>query len=150
MPQSGSPPVSPIKMAEQEGATEPQLVKPSGSVEVERETMKAYWTEHSAACSVQEMMLDDGAEQIERADREEILGLLPAQLEGKRVLELAAGACTPLVNPRWLQSRFLPRRQTRRQLGRLHRGNRTQRGGGHGQCRGRGGGVGKMFLFEQP
>jgi hypothetical protein len=108
MPQSGSPPVSPIKMAEQEGATELQLEKPSGSVEVERETMKAYWTEHSTACSVQEMMLDDGAEQIERADREEILSLLPAQLEGKRVLELAAGACTPPRKSSLVATSFSP------------------------------------------
>ena len=66
--------------------------------EAERETMKEYWTEHSTACSVQEMMLDDGAEKIEQADREEILSLLPAHLEGKRVLELAAGVYR--MNPR--------------------------------------------------
>ena len=103
-PALGSPPVSPTKTPRSQEAKhesqhqqpEPAPEQPAG--EAERETMKEYWTEHSTACSVQEMMLDDGAEKIEQADREEILSLLPAHLEGKRVLELAAGVYR--MNPR--------------------------------------------------
>jgi len=55
-----------------------------------RDTMRKYWDQHSAKGTIQEMMLDDNAAIIEQQDREEILSLLP-HLDGKRVLELAAG-----------------------------------------------------------
>lgn len=82
-----------------------------------RNTMKKYWSQHSEKGSIEEMMLDDQATEIESQvslcsssspvgthepptlshivpesaqDREEVLSLQPA-LKGKRVLELAAG-----------------------------------------------------------
>lgn len=55
-----------------------------------RTDMKKYWSQHSEKGSVQEMMLDDDAEKIDGQDCEEILSLQPG-LQGKRVLELAAG-----------------------------------------------------------
>jgi phosphoethanolamine N-methyltransferase len=55
-----------------------------------RSDMEKYWQQHSKEGSIEEMMLDDGAQAIEAQDCEEILSLQP-ELPGKHVLELAAG-----------------------------------------------------------
>uniref|UniRef100_A0A8D2Q6B4 phosphoethanolamine N-methyltransferase n=1 Tax=Varanus komodoensis TaxID=61221 RepID=A0A8D2Q6B4_VARKO len=52
--------------------------------------MRQYWEEHSRQPSLEEMMLDSGAQQLTEEDTPEILALLPC-LEGKDVLELGAG-----------------------------------------------------------
>jgi phosphoethanolamine N-methyltransferase len=55
-----------------------------------RATMQQYWQEHSAGATMQEMMLDDDAEEMDKTERAEILAMLPAFADG-HVLELAAG-----------------------------------------------------------
>ncbi|CAO2818129.1 unnamed protein product [Amaranthus hypochondriacus] len=59
-------------------------------VKQEREVFKKYWTEHSADLTVEAMMLDSKASDLDKEERPEILSLLPPY-EGKSVLELGAG-----------------------------------------------------------
>ncbi|KAI9114028.1 hypothetical protein K1719_015279 [Acacia pycnantha] len=56
----------------------------------ERQVQKTYWIEHSADLSVEAMMLDSKASDLDKEERPEVLSLLPAY-EGKSVLELGAG-----------------------------------------------------------
>ncbi|CAG9464468.1 unnamed protein product [Pedinophyceae sp. YPF-701] len=56
----------------------------------DRAAMKQYWEEHTKECSVQEMMLDSQAAEIDEMERPEILGLL-GDVSGRRILELGAG-----------------------------------------------------------
>ncbi|XP_040998869.1 phosphoethanolamine N-methyltransferase 1-like [Juglans microcarpa x Juglans regia] len=56
----------------------------------EREIQKCYWIENSADLSVEAMMLDSKASDLDKEERPEVLSLLPPY-EGKRVLELGAG-----------------------------------------------------------
>lgn len=51
---------------------------------------KNYWIEHSADLSVEAMMLDSKASDLDKEERPEVLSLLPPY-EGKSVLELGAG-----------------------------------------------------------
>ncbi|KAI8490906.1 hypothetical protein Bbelb_313250 [Branchiostoma belcheri] len=55
-----------------------------------REDMVEFWRELSHDCSVQEMMGDENADELDQEERPEILAMLP-DLSGKRVLELGAG-----------------------------------------------------------
>ncbi|XP_072840040.2 uncharacterized protein LOC110091757 [Pogona vitticeps] len=55
-----------------------------------RRQMRQFWKEHSRGSSLQEMMLDSGAQQLSEEDTPEVLALLPP-LEGRDVLELGAG-----------------------------------------------------------
>ncbi|CAN1266844.1 Phosphoethanolamine N-methyltransferase [Linum perenne] len=59
-------------------------------VVVEREVQKNYWTEHSVDLTVESMMLDSKAADLDKEERPEVLSLLPPY-EGKSVLELGAG-----------------------------------------------------------
>ena len=52
--------------------------------------MKTFWMEHSSERSLEEMMLDSRAEELNEDDRPEILSYLP-DIEGKRIIELGAG-----------------------------------------------------------
>ncbi|ELU02022.1 hypothetical protein CAPTEDRAFT_91785 [Capitella teleta] len=52
--------------------------------------MREFWEEHSHAATVEEMMLDSSADQIELMEREEILGMID-DFTGLDVLELGAG-----------------------------------------------------------
>ncbi|GFZ12292.1 hypothetical protein Acr_23g0006770 [Actinidia rufa] len=56
----------------------------------ERVLQKSYWIEHSADLSVEAMMLDSKAADLDKEERPEVLSLLPPY-EGKSVLELGAG-----------------------------------------------------------
>ncbi|XP_061354642.1 phosphoethanolamine N-methyltransferase-like [Gastrolobium bilobum] len=56
----------------------------------ERHVQKTYWIQHSADLSVEAMMLDSNASDLDKEERPEVLSLLPAY-EGKSVLELGAG-----------------------------------------------------------
>jgi len=56
----------------------------------EREAQKQYWTEHSTEPTVEAMMLDSSASEIDRLDRPEVLATL-GSVEGQKVLELGAG-----------------------------------------------------------
>ncbi|XP_044467061.1 phosphoethanolamine N-methyltransferase 1-like [Mangifera indica] len=56
----------------------------------EREFQKNYWIEHSADLTVEAMMLDSKAADLDKEERPEVLSLLPSY-EGKSVLELGAG-----------------------------------------------------------
>ncbi|XP_010533969.1 PREDICTED: phosphomethylethanolamine N-methyltransferase [Tarenaya hassleriana] len=56
----------------------------------EREIQKSYWMEHSADLTVEAMMLDSRAADLDKEERPEVLSLLPPY-EGKSVLELGAG-----------------------------------------------------------
>ncbi|KAH7658391.1 phosphoethanolamine N-methyltransferase protein [Dioscorea alata] len=56
----------------------------------ERELQKSYWTEHSKDLTVEAMMLDSRAADLDKEERPEVLSLLPP-FEGKSVLELGAG-----------------------------------------------------------
>ncbi|XP_059643065.1 phosphoethanolamine N-methyltransferase 1-like [Cornus florida] len=56
----------------------------------EREVQKNYWIEHSADLTVEAMMLDSKASDLDKEERPEVLSLLPP-LQGKSVLELGAG-----------------------------------------------------------
>ncbi|RWR94985.1 phosphoethanolamine N-methyltransferase 1-like protein [Cinnamomum micranthum f. kanehirae] len=58
--------------------------------EDERTVQKSYWMEQSVDLTVQSMMLDSRASDLDREERPEILSLLPP-LHGKSVLELGAG-----------------------------------------------------------
>ncbi|CAL1354572.1 unnamed protein product [Linum trigynum] len=57
---------------------------------VEREVQKNYWMEHSVDLTVESMMLDSKASDLDKEERPEVLSLLPPY-EGKSVLELGAG-----------------------------------------------------------
>ncbi|KAJ4848380.1 Glycylpeptide N-tetradecanoyltransferase 2 [Turnera subulata] len=57
---------------------------------VEREVQKNYWMEHSADLTVEAMMLDSKAADLDKEERPEILALLP-EYEGKSVVEFGAG-----------------------------------------------------------
>ncbi|CAN0891459.1 Phosphoethanolamine N-methyltransferase [Linum grandiflorum] len=57
---------------------------------VEREIQKNYWTEHSVDLTVESMMLDSKAADLDKEERPEVLSLLPLY-EEKSVLELGAG-----------------------------------------------------------
>lgn len=52
--------------------------------------MAEFWKEHSIQASLQEMMLDSNAEELNKEELPEILSLLP-DFSGKRVIELGAG-----------------------------------------------------------
>ncbi|RAL50101.1 hypothetical protein DM860_007775 [Cuscuta australis] len=56
----------------------------------EREIQKNYWLEHSSDLTVEAMMLDSKAADLDKEERPEVLSLLPPY-EGKSVLELGAG-----------------------------------------------------------
>ncbi|KAK7844315.1 phosphoethanolamine n-methyltransferase 1 [Quercus suber] len=56
----------------------------------EREVQKNYWIQHSADLTVEAMMLDSKASDLDKEERPEVLSLLPPY-EGKSVLELGAG-----------------------------------------------------------
>ncbi|KAM0933112.1 putative phosphoethanolamine N-methyltransferase [Dioscorea sansibarensis] len=56
----------------------------------ERELQKSYWTEHSKDLTVEAMMLDSRAADLDKEERPEVISLLPP-FEGKSVLELGAG-----------------------------------------------------------
>ncbi|KAK4744169.1 hypothetical protein SAY87_010481 [Trapa incisa] len=56
----------------------------------EREVQKSYWIEHSLDLTVESMMLDSKAADLDKEERPEVLSLLPPY-EGKSVLELGAG-----------------------------------------------------------
>ncbi|XP_062157872.1 phosphoethanolamine N-methyltransferase 2-like isoform X1 [Alnus glutinosa] len=58
--------------------------------EEEREIQKNYWVEHSADLTVEAMMLDSNASDLDKEERPEVLSILPPY-EGKSVLELGAG-----------------------------------------------------------
>ncbi|EEE55232.1 hypothetical protein OsJ_03109 [Oryza sativa Japonica Group] len=63
----------------------------NGVLEVEeRKAQKSYWEEHSKDLTVEAMMLDSRAADLDKEERPEILSLLPPY-EGKSVLELGAG-----------------------------------------------------------
>ncbi|KDD75565.1 hypothetical protein H632_c615p0, partial [Helicosporidium sp. ATCC 50920] len=57
---------------------------------VERAVQKQYWIEHSANATVETMMLDSKAADIDKMERPEVLELL-GSVEGKDVVELGAG-----------------------------------------------------------
>ncbi|KAH7528573.1 hypothetical protein FEM48_Zijuj05G0086400 [Ziziphus jujuba var. spinosa] len=56
----------------------------------EREIQKNYWMEHSVDLTVEAMMLDSKASDLDKEERPEVLSLLP-HYEGKSVMELGAG-----------------------------------------------------------
>ncbi|KAB1212292.1 Phosphoethanolamine N-methyltransferase 1 [Morella rubra] len=56
----------------------------------ERDIQKSYWIEHSVDLTVEAMMLDSQASDLDKEERPEVLSLLPPY-EGKSVLELGAG-----------------------------------------------------------
>lgn len=56
----------------------------------EREAQKSYWLEHSKDLTVEAMMLDSRASDLDKEERPEVLSLLPCY-KGKSVLELGAG-----------------------------------------------------------
>ena len=56
----------------------------------ERKVMSAYWKEHSGEATVEAMMLDSKAADIDKLERPEVLRLL-GPVDGLRVVELGAG-----------------------------------------------------------
>ncbi|XVE63972.1 hypothetical protein DITRI_Ditri07aG0063700 [Diplodiscus trichospermus] len=62
----------------------------NGVVGGEREDQKNYWMEHSIDLTVEAMMLDSKAVDLDKEERPEVLSLLPPY-EGKSILELGAG-----------------------------------------------------------
>ncbi|KAF8407635.1 hypothetical protein HHK36_006768 [Tetracentron sinense] len=56
----------------------------------ERKIQKSYWIEHSVDLTVEAMMLDSKASDLDKEERPEVLSLLPP-FKGKSVLELGAG-----------------------------------------------------------
>ncbi|XP_052180415.1 phosphomethylethanolamine N-methyltransferase-like [Diospyros lotus] len=56
----------------------------------EREVQKSYWVEHSAELTIESMMLDSNAADLDKEERPEVLCMLPPY-EGKSILELGAG-----------------------------------------------------------
>ncbi|KAL5142866.1 Phosphoethanolamine N-methyltransferase [Glycine soja] len=59
-------------------------------VQDERCVQKSYWIEHTTDLSVESMMLDSNASDLDKEERPEVLSLLPPY-EGKSVVELGAG-----------------------------------------------------------
>ncbi|RCV16706.1 hypothetical protein SETIT_3G159500v2 [Setaria italica] len=68
----------------------PVVAVANGIGEVERKVQKSYWEEHSKSLTVESMMLDSRAADLDKEERPEILSLLPSY-KGKSVLELGAG-----------------------------------------------------------
>jgi phosphoethanolamine N-methyltransferase len=62
----------------------------AGIGEVERKVQKSYWEEHSRDLTVESMMLDSNAADLDKEERPEVLSILPSY-KGKSVLELGAG-----------------------------------------------------------
>lgn len=58
--------------------------------DVERQIQKSYWVEHSTDLTVEAMMLDSKASELDKEERPEVLSLLPPY-DGKAILELGAG-----------------------------------------------------------
>ncbi len=58
--------------------------------EEERLTQKAYWQEHSQNATVEAMMLDSKAADIDKMERPEVLKLL-GPVDGLQIVELGAG-----------------------------------------------------------
>ncbi|XP_037492766.1 phosphoethanolamine N-methyltransferase isoform X3 [Jatropha curcas] len=56
----------------------------------EREIQRNYWMEHSVDLTVEAMMLDSKASDLDKEERPEVLSMLPSY-EGKSVLEFGAG-----------------------------------------------------------
>ncbi|XP_058107887.1 phosphomethylethanolamine N-methyltransferase-like isoform X2 [Magnolia sinica] len=63
---------------------------PSLLREEERTVQKNYWLEHSVDLTVEAMMLDSRAADLDKEERPEVLSLLPS-FKGKSLLELGAG-----------------------------------------------------------
>ena len=61
-----------------------------GLIVEERKIQKKYWMDNISDLSVNAMMLDSKASELDKEERPEILSLLPP-FEGKTVLELGAG-----------------------------------------------------------
>ena len=55
-----------------------------------RDAMKAFWEEHCTEATLQDVMLDSKADELDEQEKPEIAAMLPS-LKGKRVLELGAG-----------------------------------------------------------
>lgn len=55
-----------------------------------RSNMIEFWKEHSKTATVEEMMLDTRAKELNQQEMPEILSMLPC-LDGLRILELGAG-----------------------------------------------------------
>ena len=55
-----------------------------------RQAMADFWKEHSKDASMEEMMLDQSAEELSKEELPEILSYLP-DFTGKDVVELGAG-----------------------------------------------------------
>lgn len=62
----------------------------NGLGQVERKVQKSYWEEHSKELTVESMMLDSRAVDLDKEERPEVLSTLPSY-KGKTVLELGAG-----------------------------------------------------------
>ncbi|KAF0926541.1 hypothetical protein E2562_026029 [Oryza meyeriana var. granulata] len=65
-------------------------VAANGVGEVERKAQRSYWEEHSKDLTVEAMMLDSRAADLDKEERPEVLSVLPSY-KGKSVLELGAG-----------------------------------------------------------
>uniref|UniRef100_A0A0E0L5B7 phosphoethanolamine N-methyltransferase n=1 Tax=Oryza punctata TaxID=4537 RepID=A0A0E0L5B7_ORYPU len=65
-------------------------VAANGIGEVERKAQRSYWEEHSKDLTVEAMMLDSRAADLDKEERPEVLSVLPSY-KGKSVLELGAG-----------------------------------------------------------
>mmetsp|Transcript_33320 Transcript_33320/g.60218 ORF Transcript_33320/g.60218 Transcript_33320/m.60218 type:complete len:262 (-) Transcript_33320:993-1778(-) len=57
----------------------------------ERDVQKAYWAEHSKSPTVEAMMLDSKASEIDRLERPEMMSLISDVISGHDMLELGAG-----------------------------------------------------------
>uniref|UniRef100_A0A0A9D9K8 phosphoethanolamine N-methyltransferase n=1 Tax=Arundo donax TaxID=35708 RepID=A0A0A9D9K8_ARUDO len=68
----------------------PVVAVANGVGEVERKVQKSYWEEHSKDLTVEAMMLDSRAADLDKEERPKVLSLLPSY-KGKSVLELGAG-----------------------------------------------------------
>ncbi|KAG8086294.1 hypothetical protein GUJ93_ZPchr0010g10943 [Zizania palustris] len=65
-------------------------IQPRTVGEVERKAQRSYWEEHSKDLTVEAMMLDSRAADLDKEERPEIMSVLP-HYKGKLVLELGAG-----------------------------------------------------------
>ncbi|KAL5231978.1 hypothetical protein ABZP36_030754 [Zizania latifolia] len=66
------------------------VVAANGFGEVERKAQRSYWEEHSKDLTVEAMMLDSRAADLDKEERPEVMSVLP-YFTGKSVLELGAG-----------------------------------------------------------
>ncbi len=69
------------------------VVEPEESTlisDAERAAQKSYWDRHTGDGSIQAMMLDSKADDLDKEERPEILSLLPP-FDGGKVVELGAG-----------------------------------------------------------